>query len=165
MSVRSRKVQEKIIDLILQALETEPEVETNKPELGGSPHKSSIEGAPCYPRLFNNTAVYKGQWVAVNDKSHPTGKGWQLYNIVIDPAQTKNLADQHPDVLQQMISDYQSYAEDVGVLIPTGQKAAIQYSNIYPPLNQTQIIELDQIVPPFQRPNATNLKNALQFSF
>jgi hypothetical protein len=82
-----------------------------------------------------------------------------------DPAQTKNLADQHPDLLQQMISDYQIYSEDVGIVIPTGAKAAIQYSKIYPPLNQTQTIELDQIVPPFQRPNATDLKNALQFSF
>jgi hypothetical protein len=103
--------------------------------------------------------------VAINDKSHPTGKGWQLYNIISDPAQTKNLANQHPDVLQQMISDYQSYAEDVGVVIPTGQKASIQYSKIYPPLNQTQNINLDEIVPPFKKPNATDLKNAVQFSF
>jgi arylsulfatase A-like enzyme len=135
------------------------------PLLNGSTEEIHGIDDPIGVEMFNNTAVYKGQWVAINDKSHPTGKGWQLYNIISDPAQTKNLADQHPDVLQQMITDYQSYAEDVGVVIPTGQKASIQYSKIYPPLNQTQNINLDEIVPPFKKPNATDLKNAVQFSF
>lgn len=136
-----------------------------RPLLNGSTNEIHGIDEPIGMEMFNNTAVFKGQWVAINDKSHPTGKGWQLYNIVTDPAQTKNLADQDPDLLQQMISDYQSYAEEVGVVVPTGGKAAIQYSVIYPPLNQTQTIELDEIIPPFKRPNATNLKNALQFSF
>jgi hypothetical protein len=64
-----------------------------------------------------------------------------------------------------MMADYQKYSEEVGVVIPTGAKAALQYSNIYPLLNQTQTIELDEIVPPFKKPNATDLKNALQFTF
>ena len=37
----------------------------------------------------------------------------------------------------------------------------IQYSGIYPALNQTQTIELDEIIPPFKRPNATAVINAL----
>jgi hypothetical protein len=57
------------------------------------------------------------------------------------------------------------WLEEVGVVIPTGTKAALQYSNIFPPLNQTQTIELDEIIPPFKKPNATDLKNALQFTF
>jgi hypothetical protein len=44
----SKKIQQTIIDLVLNAIETEPEVESKKPELGGSPHKSTIAGAPCY---------------------------------------------------------------------------------------------------------------------
>jgi arylsulfatase len=84
-----------------------------------------------------------------------------LYNIVTDPAQNNNLADEQPDLLKQMISDYQKYSEEVGIVIPTGAKAKIQYSKIYPPINQTQTINLDEIVPPFKRPNATDLKNAI----
>ena len=61
-----------------------------------------------------------------------------------------------------MILDYQKYSENVGVVIPTGEKASIQYSKIYPPINQTQTIDLDEITPPFKRPNATDLKNAFQ---
>ncbi len=136
-----------------------------RPLVNGSTAEIHAIDEPIGMEMFNNTAVYEGPWVAINDKSHPTGNGWQLFNILSDPAQINNLADQHPDLLQQMISDYQSYSEDVGIVIPTGAKASIQYSKIYPPLNQTQTIELDQIVPPFQRPNATDLRNALQFSF
>ena len=103
--------------------------------------------------------------MAINDKSHPTGKGWELYNIVNDPAQTKNLAAQHPELVQQMTADYQKYSEEVGIVIPTGVKSKLQYSKIYPPINQTQTINLDEIIPPFKRPNATDLKNALPFTF
>ena len=64
-----------------------------------------------------------------------------------------------------MISDYQKYSEEVGIVIPTGAKAQVQYSKIYPPINQTQTIDLDEIVPPFKKPNATDIANALQMTF
>jgi len=121
----------------------------------------SIHGAneAIGSEMFNSTAVYKGQWEALRPGSEPTGK-WQLYNIVTDPAQNNNLAQEHPDIVQQMMTDYQKYAEEVGIVIPTGEKAKIQYSKVYPPLNQTQTIELDEIVQPFKHPNATDLMNA-----
>ena len=111
--------------------------------------------------MFNSTGVYKGPWVALRPGSDPTGN-WQLYNIVTDPAQSNSLAQEHPDIVQQMITDYQKYAEEVGIVILTGEKAKIQYSKVYPPLNQTQTIELDEIVQPFKHPNATDLKYALR---
>ena len=136
-----------------------------RPLLNGSAEEIHGVDEPIGVEMFNNTAVYKGPWVAINDKSHPTGKGWELYNIVNDPGQTNNLADEHPDLVQQMMADYQKYSEEVGVVIPTGAMAALQYSKIFPPLNQTQTIELDEIIPPFKKPNATDLKNALPFTF
>jgi hypothetical protein len=36
---------------------------------------------------------------------------------------------------------------------------------VFKDLSQTQTIDLDEIVPPFKKPNATDLKNAIQFSF
>ena len=136
-----------------------------RPLLNGSAEEIHGVDEPIGVEMFNNTAVYKGPWVAINDKSHPTGKGWELYNIVNDPAQTKNLADENPDLVQQMMADYQKYSEEVGVVIPTGAKAKVTYSKIYPPINQTQTIELDEIIPPFKKPNATDLKDALPFTF
>ena len=41
-------------------------------------------------------------------------------------------------------------------------KAIDMLTKVYPPLNQSQTIELDEIVQPFKRPNATDLKDALR---
>jgi arylsulfatase A-like enzyme len=135
-----------------------------RPLLNGSAEQIHGADDPIGSEMFNSTAVYKGSWLAMRPGSDPTGN-WQLYNIVTDPTQNNNLAEEHPDILQQMISDYQKYSEEVGIVIPTGKKAEIQYSKIYPPLNQSQTIELDEIIPPFKRPNATDIQNALPPSF
>ena len=138
--------------------------ESIRPLLNGSAEEIHGPDDPIGSEMFNSTAVYKGPWLAMRSGSDPTGN-WQLYDIVADPAQTSNLASDHPDLLQQMISDYEAYSEEMGIVIPTGVKAAIQYSKIYPPVNQFQTINVDEILPPFKRPNATDLKNALQFTF
>jgi len=119
----------------------------------------SIHGADeaIGSEMFNSRAVYKGPWVALRQGSDPA-RNWQLYNIVIDPAQNNNLAEHCPDMVKQMMNDYQK----VGVVLPTGKKAEIQYSKVYPPLNQTQTIELDEIVQPFKRPNSADLSDALR---
>ncbi len=138
--------------------------ESIRPLLNGSAEEIHGPDDPIGSEMFNSTAVYKGPWLAMRSGSDPT-ENWQLYNIVTDPVQNNNLAEEHPDLLQQMISDYEAYSEEVGIVIPTGAKSALTYSKIYPPINQTQTINLDEIVPPLKRPNATDLKNAIQFSF
>jgi arylsulfatase len=134
-----------------------------RPLLNGSAEEIHATGEPTGSEMFNNTAVYKGPWLAVHSVGDPTGN-WQLYNIVTDPAQNNNLAEENPDLVQEMISDYQKYSEEVGIVIPRGEKAAVQYTKIAPPLNQTQTIELNMIIPPYKKPNATDLINALQMT-
>jgi arylsulfatase len=131
-----------------------------RPVLNGS--AESIHGAneTTGSEMFNNTAVYEGPLLAMYDASHPTGK-WQLYNIVNDPAQNNNLADKQPQVLQKMIADYKNYAQKVGIVVPTGKKAQGQYSKIFPPLNQTQTIHLDEITQPFKPPVKTLVSGAV----
>ncbi|MFZ0553992.1 MAG: arylsulfatase, partial [Nitrososphaeraceae archaeon] len=105
--------------------------ESIRPLLNGSTEEIHGPDDPIGSEMFNSTAVYKGPWLAMRAGSDPTGN-WQLYNIVTDPTQNNNLAEEQPDLLHQMISDYQKYSEEVGVVIPAGAKAAIQYSKIYP---------------------------------
>jgi arylsulfatase len=91
--------------------------------------------------MFNNTAVYTGSdWKAVKHEP-PMGDGkWQLYNIVEDPGENHNVADQHPDILQKLTSAYDSYAKDVGVVIPRGQTYYLALQSASPPLNnQTKV--------------------------
>lgn len=45
---------------------------------------------------------------------------WMLYNLAIDPGEEKNVAAQHPDVLQKMVAAYTKFVKDVGVGISRG---------------------------------------------
>ena len=136
-----------------------------RPLVNGSAEEIHGVDDPTGVEMFNNTALFKGQWVALFDHSHPTGKGWELYNIETDPGQNNNVADQNPDLLKQMIADYQNFSQEVGVVVPTGEKAATQYAGIYPALNETQTVNIDEIIPPFKKPNATDIQNAIQSTF
>jgi hypothetical protein len=51
------------------------------------------------------------------------------------------------------------------MIAPTGEKAAFQFGNIYPALNETQTVNLDEIIPPFKKPTGENLKYAMQTTF
>jgi hypothetical protein len=60
---------------------------------------------------------------------------WQLYDIVDDPGENHNVADQHPDILQKLISAYGTYAKDVGVVIPRSQTYYLGLQSASPPIN------------------------------
>ena len=67
--------------------------------------------------LYGNRALVKGEFKAVLIWP-PEGNGkWQLYNISKDPTENNNLAKSHPSVLQELITDWQGYAETNGVAI------------------------------------------------
>jgi arylsulfatase len=89
--------------------------------------------------MFNNTAVYMGNWKAIKHEP-PIGDGkWQLHNIVNDPTELVDLADQNPEIIQKMISAYDAYAKDVGVVIPRGQAYYEGLESASPPINQSQV--------------------------
>ena len=49
----------------------------------------------------------------------PAGDGkWALYNIKTDPGESHNLAANNSAILDKMISAYDKYAKDVGVILP-----------------------------------------------
>jgi arylsulfatase len=89
--------------------------------------------------MFNNTTVYMGDWKAIKHEP-PMGDGkWQLHNIVNDPTELVDLADQNPEIIQKMISAYDAYAKDVGVVIPRGQAYYEGLESASPPINQSQV--------------------------
>jgi len=77
-----------------------------RPILNGSAESIHRADVAIGSEMFNSTAVYKGPWVALRPGSDPTGK-WQLYSIVNYPAQNNNLVEHCPDMLKQMMNDYQ----------------------------------------------------------
>ena len=89
--------------------------------------------------MFNNTAVWMGDWKAVRHQP-PVGDGkWQLHNLADDPTEIVNVADQHPDILQELISAYDTYAKDVGVVIPRGEAFYDTVASATPPVNQSEV--------------------------
>lgn len=63
---------------------------------------------------------YKALYVSKEPMGIPSAElkagEWQLFNIVKDPGETTNIAAQHPEILNQLIAEYQQYSKNVGVV-------------------------------------------------
>ncbi len=67
--------------------------------------------------LYGSRALIKGEWKAVRIFP-PAGNGaWELFNIKTDPTETANLAADFPDVMVELIADWDAYAEANGVAV------------------------------------------------
>ena len=65
--------------------------------------------------VSGTAALYRGNW-KIAKTPEPFGDGeWHLYDIASDPGETTDVAAQHPVVFQEMLNEYQSYANEVGV--------------------------------------------------
>lgn len=70
--------------------------------------------------LGGNSALFKGDHKIVINRTQRESE-WGLYNITIDPGETNNLALERPELLNEMIADYQNYVEANEVLpLPEG---------------------------------------------
>ena len=67
--------------------------------------------------------MQNGKWMRQGDLkavsvAPPFGTGiWQLYNIADDPGETHNLAKEQPEKLATLKAAWESYANDVGVVL------------------------------------------------
>lgn len=49
----------------------------------------------------------------------PFGSGdWELYNLRADPGEQEDLSEEHPELRAQLIAAWESYAAEVGVVLP-----------------------------------------------
>ena len=78
----------------------------------------SVRGADDYLawEFFDWRAVRMGNWKATWI-AEPFGAGdWQLFDLANDPGESLDLADQYPDVTQDLANKWDSYADEVGVV-------------------------------------------------
>ncbi|MGI9204264.1 MAG: arylsulfatase [Woeseiaceae bacterium] len=67
--------------------------------------------------LYGNRALVKDQWKAVL-LWPPRGDGeWRLYDLEVDPFEKNDLSGQHPEVLEQLITEWHAYADDKGIYL------------------------------------------------
>ena len=50
-----------------------------------------------------------------HDEEQPGSDEWELYNILEDPSETRNLADTRPPILQDLVADWTLIAEETGL--------------------------------------------------
>jgi len=72
-------------------------------------------------------ALYRGDW-KISRTLPPYGGGqWQLFDLGTDPGETTDLSENYPLLFHEMISEYQSYAANVGVFeLAAGESAGKQ---------------------------------------
>jgi hypothetical protein len=59
---------------------------------------------------------WKVTWI-----SKPFGvSNWQLFDLAADPGETRDLADQKPELVQRLVAQWETYAKEVGVVLPEG---------------------------------------------
>jgi arylsulfatase/uncharacterized sulfatase len=71
--------------------------------------------------VSGNAALFRGDFKIVRNMP-PVGDGrWRLYNLRLDPGETHDLSAEAPQLLADMLSAYEDYAQEAGVLaLPEG---------------------------------------------
>lgn len=93
------------------------------PMLAGA--EGSVHGdRPLGYELSGNAALFRGDFKLVRNLP-PTGDGrWRLYDLKVDPGETRDLAAAMPERFAAMRADYAAYAKANGVLeMPAGYTA------------------------------------------
>lgn len=81
-------------------------------------HSSS---EPVGWELFARGALRKGDWKIVHiSKAHGGAgegdEGWELFNVVEDPGETTDLAQQQPQKLQELLACWDEYVVECGIV-------------------------------------------------
>jgi len=78
-----------------------------------SQSENELEGKQSKPHeaLFweheGSRAIRKGNWKAVAENN----QAWELYNLADDRTENKNLAENHPKILQELITAHEVWSK------------------------------------------------------
>jgi len=88
--------------------------------------------------VFGNRAVRQGDW-KLRWQLKPFGKSdWELFNLAADPAERKDLAQERPDKLKELVALWDQYVRTNNVILPnrtifdTMEKDLPQRVTVYP---------------------------------
>lgn len=77
--------------------------------------------------VSGNSAFFRGDYKIVRNMPVWGDGTWRLYNLALDPGETRDLAGEEPDVFASMLKGYETYAAEVGVLaLPDNYSSQIQ---------------------------------------
>lgn len=85
------------------------------PVLQGSRRYSYGPDEPVGLEVAGNAALFKGQYKLARNLA-PYGDGvWRLYDLSQDPGETADLSAANPTLFDDLLADYERYAQDYGV--------------------------------------------------
>jgi len=91
------------------------------PLLWGSVDRIYGEDDAVGYELTGHAALFQGDFKLVRNRPPQGDDEWHLYNIVVDPGEVNDLKAQYPQRLQTMLSGYQQFIRENGVLpLPDG---------------------------------------------
>ena len=67
--------------------------------------------------LFNKRYYRSGKWKVVHQHEPWGPNDWQLYDVSKDPGESRDLSQEHPEQLDRLVSAWQVYAEENGVVL------------------------------------------------
>ena len=84
--------------------------------LAGSSEKIYKDSEAIGLEVTGNSALFKGDFKIVRNRPPNGTNEWELYNILEDPGETLNLADELPEKLEELVNDYRNYSLANGVI-------------------------------------------------
>jgi len=66
-----------------------------------------------HQNVFGDNRMFPGGVRTQRYRLTNRGKGYELYDMISDPGQTENVADDHPEVLQRLSREYEDWYEQV----------------------------------------------------
>ncbi|MBT8147624.1 MAG: arylsulfatase, partial [Gammaproteobacteria bacterium] len=105
-----------------QGRDVEPVIGTDFSSfLAGDSSPVHGDSEPIGYELGGNSALFKGDYKVVINRTGQGETEWHLFNIRTDPGEARDLAQQQPDLLEEMLADYESYVQANNVLpMPDG---------------------------------------------
>ena len=89
-----------------------------KPLLEGNVDRIHNDDEILSAEMFGNRLVLMGDWKA-RYQIFPAGDGqWKLFNLAQDIREATDLSKEHPDILEKMVSAYDKWAQEVGIIVP-----------------------------------------------
>ena len=99
-----------------------------KPLLDGTSDKVHADDETISAEMFGNKLILMGDWKA-RSNIFPAGDGeWKLFNIKTDITEKTDLSKEHHDILAKMVSAYDQYAKESGIIPPEYSKVQKQAS-------------------------------------
>ena len=82
--------------------------------------------------LFGNRGYRRGQWKISNTQPPLSTGRWELFDLEADPGEVNDLAAARPELLRELLAEYDEYLERHAVILPAESPLTAGLRQLYP---------------------------------